>query len=95
MSMTTKASNMKYGWYQMINNTANYYQTPYNIALIVHQLSNYNSLLREQIKTEEDALIKQKHKISDKKRHASKLCESATEYVRKRMEKRVQEMIEK
>ena len=35
MSMIMKESNMKYGWYQMINNVVHYYQTTYNIALIV------------------------------------------------------------
>ena len=57
VEITTKASIMKYGWFQMINNTVHYYQTPCNIALIVEQLSNYNSLLREQIETEEDVFI--------------------------------------
>ena len=48
-AMAIKASNMKYGWCQMIKNTLHYYQTPYNIALIVDQLSSYNSMLRDKI----------------------------------------------
>ena len=34
MEMTIKKSTMKYGWHQMSNKTVQYYQTPYNIALI-------------------------------------------------------------
>ena len=45
MEMTTKSSTMKYGWCQMINNTVHHYQIPYNIALIIEQLSTHNSML--------------------------------------------------
>ena len=51
-SMTIKAINMTYGWCHMVNNTVHYYQNHYNIALIIEQLSNYNSVLREQIEME-------------------------------------------
>ena len=34
-STTPKASNMKHGWHQIINNIANYYRTPCNVAMIV------------------------------------------------------------
>ena len=71
----------------MINNTVNYYQTPYDIALIVEQLSNYNIMLREQIEMEEDVFTQQNYKISDDSRCESKLSVSANEYVPKRMEK--------
>ena len=66
-AMTLKASNMKYGRHQMINNTVCYYQTPCNTALIVKQLSNYDNMLREQIETDEDVVLQLKRKISDKK----------------------------
>ena len=52
MATMTNASIMKYGWWQILNNTAHCYQTPYNIALILEQVSSYNMLLREQIETE-------------------------------------------
>ena len=70
--MTTKESVMKYGWYQMVNNTVHHYQTPYNIALIVEKISSYNSVLRGQIEIEEDE-IQQNHKSSDVKKYKSKL----------------------
>ena len=40
------------GCYQIINNTVNYYQTLFNIALILEQASNYDNFLREQINNE-------------------------------------------
>ena len=83
-STTLKASNMKHGWHQTINNTVHCYQTPYNIALRVKQLSNYNMLLREQIEMEKDGLTKQNNLSSDESRHASKLYGSATEHMPKR-----------
>ena len=43
----TKASSMKYGWHQTINNIVCYCQSPYDIALILEQVSNHNILLRE------------------------------------------------
>ena len=55
-AMSMNESNMKYGLYQMVNNTVYYCQTPYNVALIVEQLSSYNSMLREQIAMEEDEI---------------------------------------
>ena len=30
-------NSMKYGWYQGVSNTVHYYQTPFNIALILEQ----------------------------------------------------------
>ena len=38
----TKASNMKHGWCQTINNAVHCYQIPFNVALILEQASNYN-----------------------------------------------------
>ena len=32
---TTKVSSMKHGWNQIINNTVCYYQTPFNIDVIL------------------------------------------------------------
>ena len=35
-----------------------YYQTPFNIALILEQISNYNNVLKEQANKEKSARIK-------------------------------------
>ena len=74
MSTTSKEIHVKHRWHQIINDTVHCYQTPYNVALIVEQLSNYNVLLREQIETEKDGVTKQNNLISDESRHTSKLC---------------------
>ena len=68
---------MKCGWGQTISNTVCYYQTPYNIALILEQVSNYKFLLREQIEMDKDAHAKQNNMISDENSVASKLCATA------------------
>ena len=86
-AMTIKASVMKYGWHQMVNNTVHHYQTPYAIALIVEKLSNYNSILREQIEMDEDE-IQQNYKSSDVNRYESKLSASETSYFPKRIEEK-------
>ena len=70
MSTMLKASNMAYGWHQIINNTAHCYDTPYNIELIVEQLSKHNMLLRDQIETENDVFAKQNNLIRDESRCA-------------------------
>ena len=78
-SPTSKASNMKYGWHQIVNDTVHYFQMPYNIAVIVEQLSNYNMMVREQIAIEKDGFKKQNTLISDEIRYKSKLCTAASE----------------
>ena len=45
----TKASSMKNGQHQTINNTVHHCQTPFKIAVILEQLSNFNNSLREKI----------------------------------------------
>ena len=67
MATMTNASIMKYGCHHIINNAVHYYQTPYDIALILEQVSNYNILLREQIQTEKETFAKQDNVISDEK----------------------------
>ena len=42
---------MKHGWCEKIHNTVFYHQMPFNIAVIIEQLSNYNNVLREQANT--------------------------------------------
>ena len=86
-AMSMKESNTKHGWCQMVNNTVHYYQTPYNISLIVEKLSNYNSILREQIEMDEDE-IQQNYKSSDVNRYESKLSASETSYFPKRIEEK-------
>ena len=82
-SLTSKARNMKCGWYQIVNDTAHYLQMPYNIVVIVEQLSNYNMLLREKIAIEKDGFMKQSALINDEIRQKSNLFASATEHAPK------------
>ena len=77
-AMTINASNMKYGWCEMVNNAVHYYQKPHDIAVIVEQLSSCNRILREQTVMEEDE-IRQNYKSSEVKREESNLSESANE----------------
>ena len=46
---------MKCGWCETIDNTVFYHQTPFNVAVILEQLSNYNNVLREQANMEKVA----------------------------------------
>ena len=34
----TAVNNMNHGWHQTVNNAVHYYQTPFNIALILEQV---------------------------------------------------------
>ena len=45
--LTRGTSSMKHGWCQTINNTVHCCQMPFDIAVILEQLSQYNNLLRE------------------------------------------------
>ena len=62
----TKASRMKNGWHQTINNTVCYYQTTFKISLILEQVSNYDDLLREKTSTEKASCVIQNNMIIDK-----------------------------
>ena len=75
---TPKASSIQYGWYEIVNNTVHFFQTPCNIALIVEQLSNYNVILRKQIEIENDE-FGNKNTMIDKRRHESTLFPTAPE----------------
>ena len=68
-SSTSEVRNMKYGWFQIANVTVHYFQTPFNVALIVEQLSNNNVLLRENIEMDKDGFVKQNNSIIDEIRH--------------------------
>ena len=76
----TKASDMKHEWHPTINNTVHYYQTPFNVALILDQVSNHNNLLIEQMNTEKASCIRQSEMISDENIFMSKLCATANEH---------------
>ena len=71
---------MKYGWYETINNTVHYYQTYFNIAVIIDQISDYNYLLREQANMDKAACIMQNNNSSEEKMHESRMSASAKEY---------------
>ena len=43
----TRTNWMKYWWCETVNNTECYHQTPFNIALILEQVSSYNNAMRE------------------------------------------------
>ena len=92
VAMTTKEINMKHGWHQMVKNMVHYYQTPYDIALIVEQLSNYNSMLRGQIEMEEDD-TQQNYASSNVNRYESKLRVSASEYFPKSVKKIIRNLM--
>ena len=83
MASTPKVRSMQYRWYEIINNTVHYFQAPYNIALIVEQLSNYNVLLRKKNQNEKDEFGKQNNTIVDEHRHESNLCTTAPEHMPK------------
>ena len=81
----TKASDMKHEWHPTINNTVHYYQTPFNVALILDQVSNHNNLLIEQMNTEKASCIRQSEMISDENIFMSKLCATANEHAPKEL----------
>ena len=44
----TTLNSMKYRWYNAVNNIAYYYQTPFDIALVLEQVATHKNVLREQ-----------------------------------------------
>ena len=83
MLSTSKARNMKHGWCQMVNGTVHYFQMPFNLAIIVEQLSNYDMLLREQIELENIGIVKQNSLTRDENRNGTKSNALATECIPK------------
>ena len=65
-----------------------YYQTPFNIAFILDQVSNYNNLLREHMNTEKASYVRQNNMISDENIFTSKLCATANEHAPKGLDKK-------
>ena len=43
---------MKHRWHETINDTVFYHETPFNVAVIVDQLSRHSNMLREIISEE-------------------------------------------
>ena len=43
---------MKHGWCETINDTVLCHRTPFNVAVILDQLSSFNNMLREMIREE-------------------------------------------
>ena len=46
-ALTIRESTMKHGWCKTFNNAVCCYQTPFDVALILEEVSNYNFLLIE------------------------------------------------
>ena len=64
---TIRESTIKHGWHKTFNNTVCYYQTPFDIALILEKVSNHNVLLIEQMIMEKVTRIKQNNMIRNVK----------------------------
>ena len=56
---------MEYGFYKIINKTACYYETAFNITVILGQLSDCDNMLKEQADTRKDAQSAQRKMISE------------------------------
>ena len=57
---TIRESMMDHRWHKIFNNTVHYYQMPFDIALTLEQVSNYDVLLIEQMSMEKITRTKQK-----------------------------------
>ena len=74
-------STMKHGWHKTLKSTVCCYQTPFDIALILEQVSNHNVMLIEQIRMEKDTKTQQQDMIGDVKMFESKLSAKAKEHM--------------
>ena len=61
----TRANSMKHGWHRTFNNVVCCYQIPFNIALILEQVSNYNNVIRDQSSVKKSVHRTQNNVISD------------------------------
>ena len=84
----TKSSSMKHEWFPTINNTVYYYQTPFNVALILEQPSNYNVVLREKMEMKKSTFMKQNNVFSDVNSLVSKLCTTSNKHSPKGLEEK-------
>ena len=73
----TAVNSMKYGRCQIVNNSVYYYQTLYNVDLILKQVSNHNNVLRVQRFMEKSVWRIQNNVISEE--HILRTRMSATE----------------
>ena len=53
------ANSVNHGWYQTTNKTVCYCQTPFNVAVILEQVSNYDNVLRDQVDMEKATCVRQ------------------------------------
>ena len=66
-----------------------HFQTPFNVPLILEQVSNCDDLLREQMSTEKASCVRQHGVISDKNVFVSKLCATANGHAPKGLDDRI------
>ena len=59
------------------------YQTPFDVALILEQVSNHNEMLIEKIRMEKDTMRQQHNVIGDVKMFESTLNATAKEHTNK------------
>ena len=96
---------MKHGSHETFNNTVYHYQTPFNVALILEQVSNHNNVLREQSNEEKSLRIKTsmiseenmiRPRISARtKEHAPKVLKEKTEIMKVKLRKKTSGLIPK
>ena len=70
---------MKHGWHETIDNAVHYYQTHFNVSVIVEQISNYNNVLREEANMGKATGIMQINKSSEEKMCKSRMSAIAKE----------------
>ena len=70
---------MKYGSHQKANSVECYYQTLFNIALILEQVQNYNNVLREQESVEKSSHRIQNNMIREENIIRSRMSATAKE----------------
>ena len=71
---------MKHGWHHAINKTVRYYQTPFNLALILKEVSTYNNFLRDQVSMEIAAHRRQNNMIREENIFKSRMSTTANEH---------------
>ena len=76
---TIRESTIKCSCCKTLKNRVCYYQTPFDIALILEQVSNHNVMLIEKIRIEKDIRIQQHDVIGDVKIVESKLSAKSKE----------------
>ena len=80
VNMAIGESTMKHGWCKTVKNAACCYQTPFDVALILEQVSKHNVMTIEQIRMGKDIRMQQHDEIGEGKIIESKLRAKAKEY---------------